>query len=75
MAVVRYTAGQELTPDQEAAMLAEVQAAAMRPYVDDPDCPLLTERQLAGFKPVHFASPEERIRAMRQEAPALVSGK
>jgi len=45
-------------------MKAEIEAAARRPYVYDPDCPLLTEKQLSEFHPVHFDSMEERARAM-----------
>ena len=74
MAIVRYTAGRELTPERRAAMKAEIEAAAKRPYTYDPDCPLLTEEQLSEFRPVHFDSMEERARAMRQEAPALAAG-
>jgi hypothetical protein len=46
-------------------MRAEIRAAARRPYVYDPDCPLLTEAQLAEFRPVNFATMEERAEAMR----------
>jgi len=42
MAIVRYTAGKELTPEKEAEMRARIRAAAQRPYKYDPDCPLLT---------------------------------
>jgi len=55
-------AGIGLTPEQR----AEVEAAARRPYTYDPDCPLLTEAQLAEFRPVHFATMEERAEAMRK---------
>jgi len=55
-------------------MKAEIEAAARRPYVYDPDCPLLTEKQLSEFKPVNFDTMEERARAMQnQEAPVLTS--
>jgi DNA-binding transcriptional regulator YhcF (GntR family) len=46
-------------------MKAEIEEAARRPYVYDPDCPLLTEEQLAQFKPVNFATMEERAEAMK----------
>ena len=73
MAVVRRTVGKKLTPERRAAMKAEIEAAAKRPYTYDPDCPLLTEEQLAEFRPVHFDTMEERTRAMQnQEIPALV---
>jgi hypothetical protein len=39
-------------------------AAAKLPYVYDPDCPPLTEEQLAEFRPANFATWEERARAM-----------
>ena len=64
MAIVRYTAGRELTPEELAARKARIQAAAKRPYTYDPDCPLLTEEQLAEFRPVNFDSMEERARHM-----------
>ena len=71
MAIVRHTAGKELTPEKEAAMKAEIEAAARRPYTYDPDSPLLTEKQLKEFKPVNFDSMEERAKAMQQEASAV----
>jgi hypothetical protein len=46
-------------------MEAEIEAAAKRPYTYDPDCPLLTEKQLSEFRPVNFSSMEERARYMR----------
>jgi len=64
MAVVRYMVGKDLTPERRAAMKAEIEAAAKRPYTYDPDCPLLTEEQLAEFRPVNFDSMEERARHM-----------
>ena len=73
MAIVRYTAGRELTPEKQAAMKAEIEAAAKRPYKYDPDCPLMTEKQLAEFRPVNFVTMEERAEAMQnQKTPALV---
>ena len=65
MAMVRHKAGRELTPEKEAALKAEIKAAAQRPYTFDPDSPLLTEKQLSEFRPVHFDSMEERARAMQ----------
>ena len=64
MAIVRYTAGRERTPEELAARKARIEAAAKMPYVHDPDCPLLTEEQLAEFRPVHFDTMEERARHM-----------
>ena len=72
MATVRYMAGRELTPEKQAAMKAEIEAAARRPYTYDPDSPLLTEKQLKEFRPVHFDSMEERSQAMKQDA--LIAG-
>jgi len=64
MAIVRRVVGRELDPETRAAMEAEVREAAKRPYVYDPDCPLLTEEQLAEFRPVNYATNEERLAAM-----------
>ena len=65
MAMVRHTAGEELTPEEHAAARKRIEEAARRPYVYDPDCPLLTEEQLAEFRPVNFATMEERAQAMK----------
>ena len=67
MAIVRHVAGPELDPEKLAAMKAQVEAAAKRPYTYDPDCPLLTEEQLAEFRPVHFDSMKERALAMQNQ--------
>ena len=74
MAIVRYTAVKELTPERDAELRAQIRAATKRPYTYDPDSPLLTEKQLAEFRPVNFDSMEERAEAMRREAPALADG-
>jgi len=68
MAIVRHkhTAGSELTPEERAAKKARLEAAARLPYIYDPDCPLLTESQLAEFRPVNFATMEERAEATRK---------
>jgi len=66
MAIVRYTAGEELTPEEEAEMRARIREAAKRPYTYDPDCPLLTEKQLSEFRPVNFNSMEERAKCMEE---------
>jgi hypothetical protein len=47
-------------------MAARLEAASKRPYVYDPDCPLLTPEQLAEFRPVNFSTMEERAQAMRE---------
>jgi len=66
MPIVRRSlgAGNELTPEEHEAARLRIQAAAKRPYTYDPDCPLLTEEQLAEFRPVNFDSMEERVRHM-----------
>jgi hypothetical protein len=64
-------AGKELTAEKQAAMKAEIDAAAKRSYVYDPDSLLLSEKQLSEFRPVNFSSMEERAWAMKQELPAL----
>jgi len=66
--IVIYTLedGKELTPEEHAAMAARFETASRRPYVYDPDCPLLTPEQLAEFRPVNFATMEERAQAMRE---------
>jgi hypothetical protein len=68
MEIVKYTLelGKELTPEEHTAMEARFEAAFGQPYVYDPDCPLLTPEQLAQFRPVNFATMEERARAMRE---------
>ena len=82
MAMVRHTAGKELTPEKDAELRAQVRAASKRPYTYDPDCPLMTEKQLSEFRPVNFNSMEERAQAMEaagitnpKEVPDLVSTK
>jgi hypothetical protein len=54
-------AGTALTPEQ----LKEIKAASKRPYVYDPDCPLLTEEQLSEFRPVNGMTWEERAQLMQ----------
>jgi len=66
MAIVRHMGGRKLTPEEEEAARKRIAAAARRPYIYDPDCPLLTEEQLVEFRPVHFATMEERAEAMRR---------
>jgi hypothetical protein len=73
MAIVRRTVGRELTPEKDAELRAQIRAAAKQPYNYDPDCPLLTEKQLSEFRPVHFDNMEERAKAMqKQESPAVI---
>jgi len=68
MKIVRYTLedGKELSPEEHAAMAARLEEASKHPYVYDPDCPLLTPEQLAEFRPVNYATMEERAEAMRE---------
>jgi hypothetical protein len=77
MAIVRHThrAGTELTPEEREAARKRIAEAAKRPIVFDEDCSELTEEELGEFRPVNFASMEERAQAMKQDAPALAVGK
>jgi len=72
MAMVRHTAGRELTPEKRAAMKAEIEAAAKRPYVYDPDSPLLTmeRKKLADLSPEQI----ERIKAAQKRHAAFDPG-
>ena len=63
-------AGTGLTPE-EWAMLEE---AEKHPIKYDEDSPKLTPEELAEFRPVNFATMEERAQAMRQETSALAAG-
>lgn len=40
----------KLTPEEEAEMKAEIEAAAKMPFVYDPDCPPMTDEQLKEFQ-------------------------
>jgi hypothetical protein len=66
MAMVRrtLTVGNELTFEERKAAQRRIKAAVECTYVPDPDCPLLTEEQLAEFKPVNGMTLEERARIM-----------
>jgi len=68
MGIVRTTLeiGKELTFEEQEAARRRIEEASKRPYVYDPDCPLLTPEQLAEFRPVNYATMEERARAMRE---------
>lgn len=68
MEIVRYTleVGRELPSEEQKAARRRIEAASKRPYVYDPDCPLLTPEQLAQFCPVNFTTMEDRARAMRE---------
>jgi hypothetical protein len=68
MKTVRCTleVGKELTSEEQETAKRRIEAASKRPYVYDPDCPLLTPEQLAEFRPVNFATMEERAQAMRE---------
>ena len=72
MAMVRHTAGRELTPERRAAMKAEIEAAAKRPYTPDPDSPLLKAETIK----VADLSPErvERIKAAQKRHAAFDPG-
>jgi len=68
MKIVRTTLedGKELTFEEREAARRRIEEAAKHPYVYDPDCPLLTPEQLAEFRPVNYATMEERAQAMRE---------
>jgi hypothetical protein len=68
MAIVRHTleVGKKLTPEEHTAIAARLEEASKRPYVYDPDCPLMTEKQLSQFHPVNDISWEERDRLMKK---------
>ena len=61
--IYRRPAGTGLTPE-ETAMLEQ---AEKHPLEYDEDSPKLTPEQLAQFKPVHYATMEERTQAMREQ--------
>ncbi|GHU24266.1 hypothetical protein FACS1894172_10510 [Spirochaetia bacterium] len=67
MAIVRSTrkAGDPLTPEQ----IARLDALKDRPSVYDPECPPLTDEQLAEFMPVNGTWEE---RAERMKAAGIV---
>ncbi|MHC6204114.1 hypothetical protein ACYULU_13095 [Breznakiellaceae bacterium SP9] len=64
MAMIRSTlkAGDVLTPEAR----ARIRAAAKRKPVYDPECPPLTDEQLAEFRPVNGMTMEERCQEMRE---------
>jgi len=68
MGIVRTTleVGKELTFEEQKAAKRCIEAASKRPYVYDPDCPLLTSEQLAEFRPVNYSTMEERTKAMQE---------
>jgi hypothetical protein len=68
MGIVRTTleVGKELTFEEQESAKCRIEAASKRPYVYDPDCPLLTTEQLAEFRPVNYATMEERTKAMKE---------
>jgi hypothetical protein len=72
MAMVRYTAGRELTPERRAEMKAEIEAAAKRPYTYDPDCPLISlePRKLSDYSPEKI----ERLKAAQKRHAAFDPG-
>ena len=70
--IYRRLAGTGLTPE-ELTMLDE---AEKYPPEYDEDSPKLTPEQLAQFRPVHYATMEERALAMRlQKTRTLAVGK
>ena len=67
MPIVNYTmeVGRELTPEEKEETRIRIQNAKNSPFVYDPDCPPLTDKQLSEFKPVNFSTMEEREEAMK----------
>ena len=79
MPIVKYSLedGKELTPEEEEAARLRIQEAARRPYVYDPDSPLITEEYLeAQAKKRANLSPEqiERIKAAQKRHAAIDPG-
>ena len=72
MALVIHVAGTELTPERLAEIEVELEEAAKRPYVYDPDCPLITAER----KKLSDLSPEkiERIKAAQKRHAAFDPG-
>jgi hypothetical protein len=66
MAIVRKTIGIEVTPEERAAIRAELEAARKLPFVYDPECPPLTEEELAEFRPANGMTWAERARHMQE---------
>jgi hypothetical protein len=62
-------AGTGLTPE-EMAMLEE---AEKHPIKYDEDSPKLTPEELAEFKPVYYASMEERAQAMQNQGVSVLT--
>ena len=58
--IYRRPDGTGLTPEE----LAMLEKAENYPLVYDEDSPKLTPEQLAQFRPVHYATMEERARRM-----------
>ena len=63
---VNLEVGKELTPEEHTEIASRLEAASQYPYAYDPDCPLLTPEQLAEYRPVNYATMEERAKAMRE---------
>jgi hypothetical protein len=72
MAMVRHRAGRELTPEERAAMKAQIEEAAKRPYTYDPDCPLISlePRKLSDYSPEKI----ERLKAAQKRHAAFDPG-
>jgi uncharacterized DUF497 family protein len=68
MALVTYTLDIDIEPtaEEQAAIIAELEAAEKLPFFYDPEYPPLTKEQLAQFHPVNGMTWEERARIMRE---------
>ena len=73
MPIVEYNLedGNELIPEEEEAAAIRIQEAVRRRCAK-PNYSSLTEKQLSEFRPVNFATMEERTEAM--EAAGLIDG-
>jgi len=69
--IFKRPAGTGLNPE-EIAMLEE---AEKHPIMYDEDSPKLSPEELAEFKPVYFASMEERAQAMQNQEVSVIAQK
>ncbi|GHU24248.1 hypothetical protein FACS1894172_10580 [Spirochaetia bacterium] len=65
MIISTWEPGDEISPEEMERVRVELLAAAKLPPVYDPECPSLTDEQLAEFRPVNGMTMEERYQEMR----------
>ena len=72
MPIVEYSleTGKELIPNEEEAAKIRIRKAVNRSYANAVNYSQLTDKQLSEFRPVNFATMEERAEAM--EAAGLI---